>query len=288
MTHDRVPPPSFIFGMILVIAALGFKIAAVPFHFWVPDVYEGAPTPITAFLAMGSKAAGFAALLRLLMTVFMPAQAETLAALFAVLSAATILYGNLGAIPQRNIKRLLGYSSIGHAGYLLMGMAAFWQTGKEAVLFYLASYVFSTAGAFLVVVWVSKRVRSDAIADYAGLAQRSPVLAAGMLLALASLAGVPPLGGFFAKFYILSAALRANLLWLAVIGAVNVVTSLYYYLGIVKVMYADPPAEAAPLSVPVLQKAAQYASMAGIVLLGAYPGPLVALVDNVFLNLLRF
>ena len=276
----------FVFGMILVISSLGFKIAAVPFHLWVPDIYQGAPTPVTAFLAIGSKAAGFAALVRLMMTVFAPAH-NALVLLFSILAALTIIYGNLGAIPQTNIKRLLGYSSIGHAGYLLIGLAAFVHSGKEAILYYLLSYLFSTGGAFLVLVALSNYLKTDEIKELAGLSQKSPVLAAGMLLSLLSLAGVPPLAGFFAKFYLLFAAIKSDLLWLALVGVLNVITSLYYYLKIVKVMYIDKPINDAPFHVTAPQKAMQYFSMFGILALGIYQGPFVKLAELAFLNAIK-
>ena len=273
-------PDSFIFGMILIICSLGFKVAAVPFQLWVPDIYEGAPTPVTAFLAIGSKAAGFAALTRLVLTAF--AGAEHLGLLFGILSALTILYGNLGALPQTNIKRLLGYSSIGHAGYLLIGLAAFGNSGREALLYYLVSYLFSTGGAFLVIVALADILKTDEISEFAGLAKRSPLLAAGMFLALLSLAGVPPLAGFFAKFYLLWAGVKSGLLWLVAIGALNVITSLYYYLKVVKVMYADKPSNPAPLAVSRDQKFMQYVSILGILFLGIYPSPLVRLAEAAF------
>lgn len=278
-------PKTFLFGSILVVSSLAFKIAAVPFHLWVPDVYEGAPTPVTAFLAIGSKAAGFAALVRLMSVVFVPQQ-EKLMLIFAVLSALTIIYGNLGAIPQGNIKRLLGYSSIGHAGYLLIGLAAFQGAGKEAVLFYLLSYLFSTGGVFLVVVAVSNYFASDNISDYSGLAKRSPLLAATMLLSLLSLAGVPPLAGFFAKFYILWAAVRSGLLWLAVIGILNVITSLYYYLKIVKAMYLDKPWDASPIPVNPAQRLFQYFALLGILAIGIFQAPFVGFAASAFSRLL--
>ncbi len=279
MASWQVMPPAFLFGMLLILASLGFKIAAVPFQLWVPDVYQGAPTPVTAFLATASKTAGFAALVRLLLTVFAPAQAEwTL--LFSVTAALTILYGNLGAIPQTNIKRLLGYSSIGHAGYLLIGLAVLNTSGKEAVLFYLLSYVFSTAAAFLVLVAVVGAVKSDEIKELAGLSKRSPVLAAGMLVSLMSLAGVPPFGGFFAKFYILWACTNAGMTWLVVIGVLNVVTSLYYYLKIVKVLYVDEPSSSEPLAVSSDQRVLLYGIMAAIVAMGIFQGPFVRLVSQ--------
>ena len=277
---------AFTFGMILVVASLGFKIAAVPFQLWVPDIYEGAPTPVTAYLAIGSKAAGFAALVRLMLSAFSPAE-PSLTLLFSILAALTIIYGNLGAIPQTNIKRLLGYSSIGHAGYLLIGLAAFRASGSEALLYYLFSYLFSTGGAFLVILALSNYLKSDEISEFAGLSQRSPLLAAGMLLSLLSLAGVPPLAGFFAKFYLLWSGVKAGLLWLALIGVLNVITSLYYYLKIVKVMYIDKPANPSPIVVCLDQRVMQYVSIFGILLLGIYQGPFVRLAEAAFANLIR-
>ena len=274
-------PVPFIFGVVLVICSLCFKIAAVPFQLWAPDIYEGAPTPVTAFLAIGSKAAGFAALIRLLLTIFEPAQTQLLP-LFGLLAGLTILYGNLGAIPQTNIKRLLGYSSIGHAGYLLIGIAAFNHSGREAVLYYLLSYLFSTGGIFLVLVAVASMVKTDEIRELAGLSKKSPILAAAMLVSLMSLAGVPPLAGFFAKFYLLWAGVKAGYLWLVVIGVLNVITSLYYYLKIVKVMYMDEPVDSSPLIVSFDQKVMQYFVMLMIVVLGVFQGPFVRLVTSAF------
>ncbi len=274
-------PLPFIFGMVMVICSLGFKIAAVPFQLWAPDIYEGAPTPVTAFLAIGSKAAGFAALIRLLLTVFQPALPQ-LSLLFGILGAATIIYGNLGAIPQTNIKRLLGYSSIGHAGYLLIGLAAFNHSGREAVLYYLLSYLFSTGGAFLVLVAVASHLKTDEIKELAGLSKKSPILAAAMLISLMSLAGVPPLAGFFAKFYLLWASVKAGFLWLTVIGVLNVITSLYYYLKIVKVIYIDEPIHFWVPKVSFDQKVMQYFVMLGIVILGIFQGPFVRLAIDAF------
>ena len=279
-------PTAFIFGMLLVVSSLSFKIAAVPFQLWVPDIYEGAPTPVTAYLAIGSKAAGFAGLVRLMFTVFFPAQ-HSLTLLFSVLGALTIVYGNLGAIPQTNIKRLLGYSSIGHAGYLMIGLAAFQNSGSEALLYYLLSYLFSTGGAFLVIIALSNYTKTDEISELAGLSQKSPLLAAGMLLSLLSLAGVPPLAGFFAKFFLLWTAVKSGLLWLALVGVLNVITSLYYYLKIVKVMYIDKPINLKPLYIPLDQKIIQYSSMLGILALGVYQGPFVKLAHAAIANLIK-
>ena len=251
----------------------------MPFQLWTPDIYEGAPTPVTAYLAIGSKAAGFAALVRLFSTVFFPLQQE-LVLFFAVLAALTIIYGNLGAIPQTNIKRLLGYSSIGHAGYLLIGLAAFQNSGNEALIYYLLSYLFSTAGIFLVLAALSRYLKSDEISELSGLSQKSPILAAGMMLSLLSLAGVPPLAGFFAKFYLLGSGVKQGLLWLVLIGVLNVITSLYYYLKIVKVMYLEKPLNDTVYSISASEKAMQYLAIVSIFVMGIFQGPFVKLVHT--------
>lgn len=286
MASWRSIPPSFLFGMILILASLGFKISAVPFQLWAPDIYQGAPTPVTAFLATASKTAGFAALTRLLLTVFAPAEAQW-TALFSVLAALTILYGNLGALPQTDIKRLLAYSSIGHAGYLLIGLAVFNQTGGQALLFYLLAYVFSTAAAFLVLVALAGTVKTHEIKELAGLSKRSPLLAAGMLVALMSLAGVPPFGGFFAKFYILWACAGAGKTWLVVLGTVNVVVSLFYYLKVVKAVYVDEPSAPTPLTISFDQRVMQLFTVAAIVLMGVMQGPFVRVASDAFASFLR-
>ena len=207
--------------------------------------------------------------------------------LFAVLAALTILYGNLGAIPQTNVKRLLGYSSIGHAGYLLIGLACFAHSGGEAILFYLLAYLFSTGGVFLALVALSAYAKTDDIRELAGLSKKSPLLAAALLVSLMSLAGVPPLAGFFAKFYLLWASVRSGFLWLAVIGVLNVITSLYYYLKIVKVIYVDEPPDLKPLEVSFDQKAVQYFAMFGVALLGIFQGPFVRIAQEAFATLVK-
>src|SRR5208282_3855652 len=225
----------FLFGVLFVLVGLGFKIAAFPFQIWAPDVYQGAPTPTTAFLAVGSKAAGFVLLLRVLFTAIPDVvHTHAWANLLIVVSGITILYGNLCAIPQRNLKRLLGYSSIAHAGYLLLGVAALSASGQAAVLYYLAGYLFTVLGAFTVICLVLRQADAEDISALAGLNQRSPLLAATMTLAMASLAGIPPLAGFFGKFLLLKAVLEqgaANpgyycLTFTALAGEV---ISLYYY-----------------------------------------------------------
>ena len=268
--------PGLLLGLLLVLGGILFKGGGVPFHLWVPDVYEGAPTPVTAFLSVGSKAAGFIVALRIFHGLFLPSQ-QTWGTLVAFLAGLTILYGNLGAIPQKNIKRLLGYSSIGHAGYLLIGIACGSQLGSAAVNFYLLSYLFTNLAVFLVVTAFSRHIRSDAMRDYAGLSRRSPFLAAAMFLALLSLAGVPPLSGFFGKFLLLLSAVREGFLWLALVGAAAVVISLYYYLLLVKTMYAEAPEDSTPIPVSVPVRVALITCMLGMLGLGIWQDPFLNL-----------
>ena len=272
--------PAFTLGMLLVMTGLGFKIASVPFQIWAPDVYQGAPTPVTAFLAVGSKAAGFALLLRVLLVGLLPVSALW-TTLVLVLAAATLLYGNLGALPQTNIKRLMGYSSIGHAGYMLMGVAAVNTLGAGAVLFYLGQYAFTNLCAFLVIIAVTNVTKTDEISGFAGLGRRSPVLGLALFAALMSLAGVPPLSGFFGKFQLFAAVIeRAQTDWhyyvLAGIGSVAVVVSLYFYLNVAKAIYLEEPAAGAvPIPVSRPMRAALYFCMAAIIGLGIFQRPLV-------------
>ena len=281
-TASETLAPPFVLGMLLVLTGLGFKVASVPFQIWVPDVYQGAPTPVTAFLAVGSKAAGFALLLRVLFAGLLPVQG-TWTMLLLVLAAATLLYGNLGAIPQRNIKRLLGYSSIGHAGYMLMGIAAVIALGVGAVLFYLGQYAFTVLCAFLAIVAVTNATGSDEISTFSGLGKRSPILGLALFLAMMSLAGVPPLSGFFGKFQLFAAVInRARTDWhyyvLAGIGAAAVVISLYFYLGVGKAIYlqdVEDPAKAGPITVSKPLRAALYGCMAAMIGLGIFQRPLV-------------
>ncbi len=274
--HSLPLPRGLLFGLLLVLGGILFKAAAVPFHIWVPDVYEGAPTPVTAFLSVGSKSAGFLVALRVLSELFLPASLFWRGTV-AVLAALTILYGNLGAIPQKNIKRLLGYSSIGHAGYLLIGLAAASPLGNAAVGFYLLGYLATNLAVFLVVAAFSRQTGSDEMKDYAGLARRSPFLAAAMFLALLSLAGIPPLAGFFGKFLLLMSAVAEGYLWLAVIGAAAVVISLYYYLLLVKTMYVDVPVDSSPIYVSWPVRLALIACLAGMLGIGIWQEPFLNL-----------
>jgi NADH-quinone oxidoreductase subunit N len=222
--------------VVLILVGFGFKVSIVPFHFWAPDVYEGAPTPITAYISTASKAAGFVVLVRVMLAVF-PAIAGYWSSLLAALAVATMTLGNLIALTQKNIKRLLAYSSIAHAGYALIGLVALSSFGTAALIFYLVAYIVTNLAAFAVVVLFARSAGSEEIADYAGLSRRSPGLALVLLIALLSLAGMPPLAGFVAKVYVFAAAVESGLIWLAFLGVLNAILGLYYYLTILKVVY---------------------------------------------------
>ncbi len=233
--------PLLIFGMLLMAVGFSFKIAAVPFHMWTPDVYEGAPTPMTAFMATGPKAAGFAAFLRVF-TIAFPALKPDWTPLIWGLAVITMTTGNLIGLYQNNIKRMLAYSSIAHAGYALVGFAAGNSEGTAGILFYMLVYVFMNIGAFTVVILVGKQgERNVKVDDYAGLAYKHPLLAACMAIFLFSLAGLPPTAGFIGKFYLFSSAIKGGFIWLAVIGVLNSVLSVYYYLRVIIFMYMKEP-----------------------------------------------
>lgn len=236
LVSGAVPQAAVLVAVLLVLVGFGFKVSAVPFHFWSPDVYEGAPTPITAFISVASKAAGFAVLVRVMLAVFPDIQSFW-APLIAVVSVFTMTLGNVLALAQRNIKRLLAYSSIAQAGYALIGLAALNESGIAAVVFYLLMYTVTNLATFAVVVLASRQIGSDEIADYAGLSRRSPGLALAFLIGFLSLGGMPPLAGFFGKFFVFAAAIEAGLVWLAVIGVLNAIVGLYYYLTVLKVVY---------------------------------------------------
>ena len=249
----RVPVTvELLFGAVLIFLGLGFKTSAVPLHVWVPDVYQGAPTPVAAFLSVGSKLAGLVLVVRTLQLFSVsPQLVPEISAFFALVAAMTLLYVNLGAIPQTDVKRLMGYSSIGQCGYLLIGVASCWQTGLSGVLFYMTAYVLMNLAAFVVILLVARATGGRQLDDFAGLARRSPLLGLAMTVALLSLAGVPPFMGFFGKFMLLGSAFdRPDLVWLGVIGLVNVVIALYYYLCLVKRIYVAEPRVPTPLHVP--------------------------------------
>ncbi len=264
-----VSPFTLLVITILVLVGLGYKIAMVPFHFWCPDVYEGAPTPITAIFSVGPKAAGFALMIRFFYTTLMVGpDAEASASLLqkvdwplliALLSVITMSYANLVALRQTNVKRLLAYSSIAHVGYLLMGMLVLTPAGLQAILFYLLVYALMNLGAFLFVVAINNHLRSEEISDYAGLGFRAPWAAAMMTVFLFSLTGLPPTAGFIGKFYLFAEVIHQEYYWLALVAVVNSVVSLFYYMKIVKAMYftaapetADGSLRLAPIHVLML------------------------------------
>ncbi len=270
---DNVPPELLI-GALLIFIGLGFKTSAVPLHVWVPDVYEGAPTPVTAFLSVGSKMAGFVLVLRCF-TLFSSTGplAAQLTPFFALVAALTLFYGNLGALPQTNIKRLLGYSSIGQCGYILLGIAAASTEGLSGTLFYLCAYVVTNLCAFGVVLLVARAIGSHQLDDYAGLGKRSPLLALALAVAMLSLAGVPPVVGFFGKFMLIGSVFaRPELHWLGAVALINVVIALYYYLCVLKRVYVLEPRITETPQVPFRMRFVLTISVALLVGAGLYPG----------------
>src|SRR3989440_919623 len=256
------------FGAVLVLVGLGFKIAAVPFQMWVPDVYQGAPTPVTAFLSVGSKAAGFVVLLRVLEPFLMLPNMQRLLILIALL---TVVYGNLAALPQNNLKRLLGYSSIAHAGYLLIGVVCF---DGRAVIFYLSAYLLMTLLSFATMILVARQTGEE-ISGFDGLAKRAPFLAFAMLIAMASLAGVPFTVGFFGKFFIFVSAVAQKQTALVAVGIVTVACGFYYYLKVVRAMYWQPSATNSPIAVSGLSRAMMILLVIATIFFGIYPQPIL-------------
>ncbi len=272
--------PLLLLGLLLVLGGFGFKIAAFPFHMWVPDTYEAASTPFVAWLSVAPKAAGFVALFR----VYLEGVGDRVALWIPVvagLAAITMTAGNLMALPQENAKRLLAYSGVAHIGYMLVGFAAVSASGTAMVLFYLVAYVFGNMGAFLVVESVAQAEGSVHVDALRGLAQRSPLLALAMLLCLLSLGGIPFVAGFWAKLYVFWAAAQAGLYWLVLVGAVLTVVALFYYLVLAKRMYIDAPQRPGRLRVSPPLALAILLCAVGVVGLGIYPKPLVELTLRV-------
>lgn len=270
----------------LIMIGFGFKIAAVPFHLWAPDVYEGAPTSVTAFMATAVKAGGFAALLRTLLVALEPMHEELVPILWAA-AAVTMTVGNVVALRQTSLKRMLAYSSIAHTGYLLVGVTAGTAEAGSAVLFYLAAYGAMNIGAFGVIVALARRGRGcEDISDFSGMAQTHPALSFAMTIFMLSLTGIPPLGGFVGKLYVFTAALHAGLVWLVVIAALNSVVSAAYYLGVVRTMYFDPaPEHALP---PVRPYPAVIVALAAVatILLGVAASPVLGAAARAFQRVL--
>lgn len=269
----QLSPWLLVSGAALILVGFAFKLAAVPFHFWTPDVYEGAPTPITAFISTASKAAGFAVVLRFLLAVF-PAIEPYWTGILAAVAAATMTVGNLLALAQKNIKRLLAYSSIAHAGYALIGVVALSQFGVASTVFYLIGYVVTNLAAFAVVILFARAAGSEEIAAYAGLSRRAPGLALSLLVALLSLAGMPPLAGFVAKVYVFAAAVESGWVWLAFVGVINSIIGLYYYLTVLKVVYLfRSEHEDRPIPIPLAYGMALGTCIVAILVIGSLSGP---------------
>jgi len=259
--------------VLLIIIGLGFKVALVPFHFWAPDVYHGSPTPVAGFLSTASKAAGFAVLMRFFLVAF-PDIAVSWASILAVLATITMTLGNLLALSQKNIKRMLAYSSIAHAGYAMIGVVAISPLGVTSTVFYLTAYVLTNLAAFGIVVAFGRVTGSDEISAYAGMSRRSPGLALMLLVAFLSLAGMPPFGGFVAKVFVFTAAIQSGMVWLAVVGVINSSIGLYYYLTVLKVVYLyRSKEEEKPLPISRPYGIALVVLIIGILLIGTVFAP---------------
>jgi NADH-quinone oxidoreductase subunit N len=278
--------PLLAVGIVLLVAGFGFKIAAVPFHGWVPDVYEGSPLPVTAFLSVASKAAGFAVIIRVFVTAFESLEVDW-SLLFAVIAAVSMTIGNLVAIAQTNVKRMLAYSTIAHAGYMLVGLAAVASRtidgvsiGSETLLFYLGGYAVTNLAAFFAIMAIMERTRSELIESFAGMSQRAPWLALALSVALLSLTGIPPTVGFMAKLFVFGAAIKADLAWLVAIGAVNSVISAYFYLRVIRVMYlAEPKDDAKAPRVLSLDVSVAITAVA-VIVLGVWPQGLLEMANR--------
>jgi len=279
--------PALLMGVIMMMAGFGFKIAAIPFQLWVPDVYEGAPTPVTAFLSVSSKAAGFALMMRVFFTAFEAPDALSLnwGTIFAVLAVIGMFVGNVSALRQINIKRLLGYSSIAQAGYLLIGLATLGMApatviiARSGILFFLFSYALTNIGAFAAITAITNKINSDNIDDFKGMGKRSPVLALCLTVCLVSLIGMPPAAGFMAKFYLVNVAVQNGLLWLVIIAVLNSVISAFYYLRVVKVMWFDAPPNVEPVPSSGATRFTLLICSLGVLFVGIAPGLIMKLAE---------
>ena len=284
--------PGVLVGLVLIIAGLGFKVASVPFHMWAPDAYEGAPIPVTAYLAVGSKVAAFALVLRLFTEALMPAAADW-RIIVAIMAALTMVIGNLGALVQHNIKRLLAYSSIGHVGYLLLGVAALAAVDADGVvsvelshlasngiMLHMVAYAITNMAVFLSITAIYNVTGKEEIRDLAGLARRAPTVALVFAAALFSLAGLPIFVGFTSKFYLFNAAATQGLLWLAGLAIFTSLISLYYYLMVVRQMYIEPAEDPTPMQIPRLTLGLLAVLLVGMVFVGVYPAPLMDAIQH--------
>ncbi|HXV27591.1 MAG TPA: NADH-quinone oxidoreductase subunit N [bacterium] len=284
--QSQISDPQFyslaVIATLLILVGLGFKISMAPFHLWAPDVYEGAPTSVTAFLTVGPKALGFAVLIRVLYTAF-PVFINQWSPMIALLSVLTMTIGNISAIAQNNIKRLLAYSSIAQAGYILMGIATSTEIGVSAVLIYLWAYAFTNLGAFTVVMILSNQLETDDLSSYAGLSRRSPFLAASLTVFLLSLAGIPPLAGFIGKFYVFSSAIELGFINLAIAAALNSAVAAFYYFKVVRLMYLVPATSEERITHPFSLSFALLLMLAGTFAMGLAPVPFISFVKQTLL-----
>jgi len=283
---EGAPPTGLVFGLVFLVAGLAFKVSAVPFHMWTPDVYEGAPTPVTALFAVAPKVAAVCLFLQVMVGPF-AGLIDQWQQIIAVISVLSMVLGALAAIVQTNIKRLMAYSSIGHMGYALIGIAAGNAAGASGVLIYLAVYLFMNVGTFACILAMRQQGRAvEGISDLAGLSKTHPVMAVLLLLFMFSMAGIPPLAGFFGKWFVFLAAIDAGLYVLAVIGVVASVVSAFYYIRIVRIMYFDQPVEPLDRAVPRDLRAVMYVAGAVTLLFFLAPGPVVDMADAAALSLL--
>ncbi len=273
-------PSMLIVAAVMIIAGFAFKLSLVPFHMWAPDIYEGAPTPVTALLSTGSKIAALAAFIRFI-TVVQPDAGGPIGVLLIILSVMTILFGNFVAIPQTNIKRMLAFSSIAHAGYLMLGLLAFNDIGIAAMLYYSAVYVFANVGVFAAITAFGNQTGSEEIRDFTGMWKRSPFIATVMLVSLLSLAGIPPLAGFYGKFYIFVAIINEGYIWLAFLAIMMSMVSVYYYLIVAKVMFIGDPMDETPIKSSGSAKVVMVIATLVTVLLGVYQDPLTNMVGAI-------
>jgi NADH-quinone oxidoreductase subunit N len=286
--------PLLIVGLVMAVIGFAFKVAAAPFHLWAPDAYQGAPAPSAAFIASGSKVAGFFIFAKVLMLGFAGAEgngawrdyAPGWTPVVAAIAALSMLLGNLAAIVQSSVRRLLAYSAIAHAGYMLLGVMPHNGQGFAALIYYAVTYALTTLGAFGVVAAVERGTGDETLAGFAGMSRRAPVISLCMLIFMLSLAGIPPLAGFFGKFYVFSAALKGGapdlgLLWLVILAVGTSAVSLYYYLKVAKQLYvADPPAGSGALQVPILSQITLVLLAAGVVVLGCAPALILNLIQD--------
>lgn len=270
--------PTLVVAMLMIVVGLGFKVAAVPFHFWAPDVYEGSPVPVASYLAAGPKAGGFAAIIHLF-PVALASVEPAWAFAFAVLAVLSMVLGNLAALAQTQVRRLLGYSAVAHTGYLLVGLAVANELGYSSLIFYFFVYSLAALGSFLVILATSEWGIGESVTDFAGLHKRAPILAMAMAIFLFSLVGLPPFAGFMGKLFLFGAAVKSNLIWLAVVGVLNSVVSFGYYVTVIRQMYFASPATDDTVAVPKPLYLSIVLIMVAVVLLGVYPSAFLSIIN---------